>query len=197
MIVIDIEASALVDGYPIEIAWARTGGKCRAYLIKPSADLIAHTNWDSISQSIHGLSRELLEQRGMPIGEVVESLNRDLNGEKVLSDAPSHDWNWLQVLLEFSSIERFTFEMLKLPVDSLLLREANERGTRGVQLRYLLEKQERAHIHTAAQDAAAWAATFDALPVVGLSDMAAVDQIYEAWRVPANAAAPWRETPND
>lgn len=194
MIIIDIEASALIDGYPIEIAWARTGGECRAYLIKPTDKLVAHTNWDPVSQSIHGLSRELLEQCGMPIDEVVSNLNKDLADETILSDAPSHDWRWLLVLLEFSSINRFTFEMLKAPIDSLLLREANDRGIRGTQLRYVLEKQERAHVHTAAQDAASWAATLDALPAVGRDDTAAVDEIFRIWRSRADAATPWRES---
>ena len=90
-IVIDIEASALVDGYPIEIGWACRGGECRAYLVKPTEELIAHTNWDPVAESIHGLSRELLERQGAPIDEVVANLNKDLAGERVLSDAPSHD----------------------------------------------------------------------------------------------------------
>ncbi len=194
MVIIDIEVSSLVDGYPIEIGWARSDGECRAYLIRPTDELIAHTKWDPVSQSIHGISRELLEQRGMPIDEVVANLNRDLDGERILSDAPSHDWQWLMVLLEFSSVERFTFEMLKMPVDSLLLREANEHGIKGTDLRYVLEKQERAHVHAAAHDAASWAAAVEAISAASRGDTAAVASIFETWRSRATAAAPWRES---
>jgi len=53
--------------------------------------------------------------------------------------------------------------MLRTSVDSLVLHEANERGVKGVDLRYLLEKQERTHSHAAAQDAASWVALFEVM----------------------------------
>jgi len=105
VIVIDFKTSALTDGYPIEIAWARSGSECCAYLITPTAGPTANTRWDPVAESIRNTSRELLEQQGMPIDEVVANLIRDPTGERVLSDSPSHDWQWLQVLLEFSNIK--------------------------------------------------------------------------------------------
>jgi hypothetical protein len=50
MIVINIEASASIDGYPIGIGWARQGGECCVYLIKPTEKLIAHTKWDPVAE---------------------------------------------------------------------------------------------------------------------------------------------------
>ena len=83
--IIDIEASAFGAGsYPIEVGLALPNGATRCFLIRPEADW---TRWDPGSEAAHGVSRELLAQRGLPVAAIAGSLNHILADTTVHSDA--------------------------------------------------------------------------------------------------------------
>src|SRR5690606_4612657 len=56
----DIEASSLIDGFPVEIGWAwRSHGNIEAssLLIVPPEKWLARHTWDPQAEAIHGISR--------------------------------------------------------------------------------------------------------------------------------------------
>jgi hypothetical protein len=93
---LDVEASSLRNGYPIEIAWCNadlTAG--RSWLIRP-AGWPSHLEWDVKAERTHGLTLGLLEAAGEPPDGVADALADDLmTAETVLSDNPSFDHGWL------------------------------------------------------------------------------------------------------
>lgn len=107
MIVLDIEASGLaLESFPIEIAWQNRNDSniYDCFLIKPAADW---TYWDQYAQeSIHGISRELLELEGISVLEAANRLNTALNGNTVYTDAPEYDRGWLAKLFSKAGIDR-------------------------------------------------------------------------------------------
>ena len=62
---IDFEASGLSDkSYPIEVAWSIYGGPIESYLISP-AGIESWTDWDPVSEKVHGISRSDLLANGL------------------------------------------------------------------------------------------------------------------------------------
>jgi hypothetical protein len=98
--IIDVEASSLFNGYPIEIGWARADGKFGAYLLKPEPEWL-ELNWDPAAETVHGLSQALCAEQGMSAHDAVEAMNLDLADCESFSDAPGTDWRWLALVLEF------------------------------------------------------------------------------------------------
>jgi len=95
--VIDLEASGLhFDSYPIEVA-VLINGKTRSWLIKPEP---IWTYWCGTAQSMHGISREELEQNGLPVQTVAKELNEFLSefDELLYSDASQWDEDWVDTL---------------------------------------------------------------------------------------------------
>jgi hypothetical protein len=84
---IDVEASSLVDGYPIEIGWAREDGQVGAVLVSPHPKW-GSLVWDPAAERIHGPSHALLEAQGVAVNDAVEMLNEALRACKALSDEP-------------------------------------------------------------------------------------------------------------
>ncbi|WP_404383047.1 hypothetical protein [Caenispirillum salinarum] len=101
---LDIEASSLRNGYPIEIAWCNadvTAG--RSWLIRPGG-WPPHLAWDDDAERIHGLTIGRLEAEGLPPDTVAEALADDLTtAEVVLSDNPPFDHGWLVELYGLGS----------------------------------------------------------------------------------------------
>lgn len=111
-IIIDVEASGFGRGsYPIEIGVALEDQKTHCYLVKPERDW---RHWDSHAESLHGISRRLLEQKGHSVREVAENLNRLLESKTVYSDAWSYDSTWLAKLYEAAGLrQEFRIESLR------------------------------------------------------------------------------------
>lgn len=102
--VIDIEASGFGAGsYPIEAGWVEADGKAHCYLIKPFEHWI---HWDEQAQSLHGITRALLNSKGKAPKEVCLKLNASLQGRVVYSDAWSHDMCWLGRLFEEAEVRQ-------------------------------------------------------------------------------------------
>lgn len=108
---LDIEASALDDGFPIEVGVALINddetlepGPAESWLIKPSSDW-EDGAWDPLAEDLHGISREILERDGLSPWTVAERLSAALADVSVVySDAPSRDGGWLSVLFEQSPL---------------------------------------------------------------------------------------------
>jgi len=137
---VDVEASALVSGYPISVGWFSLGqngladGVGAEVLILPDEDWIACGNWDPNAQHLHGLTLDQLLAKGRPPAEVAEKLNTALAGKAaVLSDQPGHDNAWLAELHQaagvpatyalrpMEAIEELVPDLV-LPLDWMMLR---------------------------------------------------------------------------
>ncbi len=110
--IIDIEASGFGrHSYPIEVGVVLPDRQCLCYLIQPAPHW---THWDRKAEAIHGISRQLLLERGEPPEQVAERLNRLLEGRKVYTDAWAHDISWIGKLYELTGItQRFSLESLR------------------------------------------------------------------------------------
>ncbi len=96
--VIDIEASGFGRGsYPIEVGFVLPNGESVCTLVRPPSHW---THWDGRAERLHGLTRELLAQRGKTPDEVAELLNTHLRGCTVYCDGWAHDYTWLAMLFE-------------------------------------------------------------------------------------------------
>jgi len=100
--IIDVEASGFGSlSYPIEVGVIDQSGKKFCSLIKPQSDW---THWDSQAESLHGISRQLLAQRGLPVQEVCLQLNTFLMGQIIYSDGWVVDDTWLIKLFNAAKI---------------------------------------------------------------------------------------------
>lgn len=110
--VIDIEASGFGrESYPIEVGVALPDGKCSCYLIKPASGWIY---WDSKAELVHGISRDLLLEKGMDLRLVAMKLNDLLLGSRVYTDAWSYDLSWLGKLYYQADVTQlYTLESLR------------------------------------------------------------------------------------
>ncbi|MBL4607378.1 MAG: hypothetical protein JKY01_06055 [Pseudomonadales bacterium] len=100
--IIDVEASGFGAGsYPIEVGVVLSDRTTHCYLIQPEAEW---THWSAEAESLHGISRELLMEKGQPAREVGECLNRILLGQTVYSDAWNYDFSWVGKLYDAAEL---------------------------------------------------------------------------------------------
>lgn len=100
--IIDIEASGFGRGsYPIEVGavWADSGVYCS--LIAPEPDW---QHWEPSAESVHGITRVVLQTHGKPAHKVATDLNALLKGQTVYTDAWYHDYQWLARLFEAADL---------------------------------------------------------------------------------------------
>lgn len=103
--VIDVEASGFGAGsYPIEVGVVLPSGRSHCFLVKPAP---GWQHWDPAAQTVHGITRELLATRGVPVEEVARQLNEILRDQTVYSDAWGHDRSWLALLFEEAGQSQF------------------------------------------------------------------------------------------
>ncbi|WP_428623420.1 hypothetical protein [Sedimenticola sp.] len=110
--IIDIEASGFGrDSYPIEVGVILPNGQSFCHIIKPPHHW---TFWDKDAEAIHGISRQLLLERGRPPKEVADKLNRLLQGKKVYTDAWAHDVSWIGKLYDLCGMPQlFALDSLR------------------------------------------------------------------------------------
>ncbi len=102
--IIDIESSGFgPDSYPIEIGVALSRGQRYSTLVQP---VESWDYWDPKAESIHGLSRENLQNYGKPIRQIAEELNALLGTETVYSDGWVVDAPWVDKLFYFAFLAR-------------------------------------------------------------------------------------------
>lgn len=100
--VIDIEASGFgPNSYPIEIGVIKADGQRFCRLIKP---LPKWQHWSEEAAQLHGISRELLNTKGLTPVAMCRLLNDFISRETVYSDAWAHDQKWLHTLYDHAEI---------------------------------------------------------------------------------------------
>lgn len=99
---IDFEASALAPGsYPIELGVADPATAAfRSWLIRPTPEWRMGGLWSPEAAAIHGITRDQLDQSGLPPAEVMAGFVAMADGRLLLSDNPSFDWDWLEKLAD-------------------------------------------------------------------------------------------------
>ena len=107
-IILDIEASGFGNGsYPIEVGFVLPNRNAHCYLIRPEPDW---THWDDGAEQVHGIRRELLLKKGLPVAEIAAQLNRHLHGLTVYSDGWGYDMSWISLLFDRAGISQ-TFQI--------------------------------------------------------------------------------------
>lgn len=96
----DFEASGLSkDSYPIEVAWSNTDSSIESYLIRPEP---SWTHWDEHAEvEIHGISRDDLMEKGLPVEWVVGRMRGKLMGQYVYVDGGEFDAVWCEKLFDY------------------------------------------------------------------------------------------------
>jgi len=84
-LIVDVEASGFGgDSYPIEIGLALEDGSKFCTLIAPAPDW---TLWDDEAETVHRISRDILETYGKPMQDVANFLNDILAGKRSIQTA--------------------------------------------------------------------------------------------------------------
>lgn len=96
--IIDVEASGFGSlSYPIEVGAVNQHGERFCSLIKPQK---SWTHWDAQAELTHGISRQLLAEKGLPVQQVCQRLNQFLMGQVVYSDGWVVDDTWVIKLFD-------------------------------------------------------------------------------------------------
>ena len=120
---IDFEASSLnKDSYPVEVAWVFEDGRSEEFLLRPAPGWV---EWDASAEAMHGLSREMLQQQGVPHGAVCDRLVLALRHAQIYATSPSWDGHWLSMLLRAAGRPRHLLRLADS--DEALLEAARER----------------------------------------------------------------------
>lgn len=120
--ILDIEASGFGRGsYPIEIGFVMPDGQTYCALVKPEP---GWEHWDASAESVHGVTRLILDEHGKSALEVARQINEQLRGQDVYSDGWANDYSWLGKL--FDSVDSFPSFRLK-NVRELLSEEEADR----------------------------------------------------------------------
>lgn len=96
--ILDMEASGFgKNSYPIEVGFVLPDGRTRCALIRPAPHW---QHWDPDAESLHHLSRDVVQRHGRPINEIAAMLNEALAGMTVYSDGWANDYSWLAALFD-------------------------------------------------------------------------------------------------
>jgi hypothetical protein len=102
--IIDVEASGFGSlSYPIEVGVINRSGNRFCSLIKPQSDW---THWDAQAETLHGISRQLLAEKGLSAQLVCQQLNQFLMGQVVYSDGWVVDDTWLIKLFDAAKVTK-------------------------------------------------------------------------------------------
>lgn len=150
--IIDIEASGFgSSSYPIEVGVIDQSGKKFCSLIKPQSDW---THWDAQAESLHGISRQLLAQKGLAVQQVCLQLNQFLTGQTVYSDGWVVDDAWLIKLFNAAKV------VMKFHVSSLEMILNETQMSQWHSTKDRLFRQMKGPLHRASSDAALIQNTF-------------------------------------
>src|SRR5258708_697789 len=127
----DIEASGL-DGFPIEIGWARAdlaSGTIlsEGHLIRPPPDWDVRGTWDPAAPLRRRIVIDALGRAGRPVSEIARCMNESLGGRELFADSP-FDEAWLQQLFDAAGTET-EFSVRRTDPAVLIERLAGDRTT--------------------------------------------------------------------
>lgn len=190
-LIVDVEASALENGYPIELAIADVENEivC-AWLIKPAAAW-RDREWSPASQKIHGLSRELVET-GVAVELVARDIATFVSGRTLMSDNWTFDGHWLAQVFEAAGEAKSCPRMRAKNLGEIAGELCARFGRSRADIEAVERMRKAAADHSAAGDAASWAAAIEIVAGVEAIDGARVDDVFGKWILRATAAAPWR-----
>jgi hypothetical protein len=160
---IDIEASALRNGYPIELGWAFADRSRRqvvseAVLLDPSGTVwLASHAWDPTAERLHGITRENLAAGGISPRMVVDRFESALAGARELySDSVDMDGPWLKMIYAGASA---ACTITLKPAQSLIVRTADlvRMGDLDFTAAEAEARKRAGPRHRAAPDSAYWA----------------------------------------
>jgi len=96
--IIDIEASGFGIGtYPIEVGYILGSGDTFCSLILPAE---GWNQWDASAEKLHGIDQKTLLKIGTPVEQIAQTLNQNLSGATLYSDAWGNDLSWLGLLFD-------------------------------------------------------------------------------------------------
>ena len=105
-IFLDCEASSLAnDSYPIEVAWSNSDGEIESFLINIYRYPNGYDDWSREAQSLHGITKQYLSEKGKEPEFIVEQMEKKLKGKRLLTDAPDWDEFWVRRLYESVSVK--------------------------------------------------------------------------------------------
>jgi len=191
-LIVDVEASALDNGFPIEIAIADVERETvRAWLIKPSAQW-RDRDWSPASEKIHGLSRSVLETHGLDVEIVAKEIVAFASGRALASDNWAFDGHWLAQIFEAAGAAKSCPRMRAKNLGEIAGELCARYGRGRADIEAVDRMRKAAADHSAAGDAASWAAALEIVGSVEAIDAARVDDVFGKWILRATEAAPWR-----
>ncbi len=75
-------------------------GSIESYLINIYRYPDSYDDWSKDAQSLHGITKQYLSEKGKEPEFVVEQMEKKLKGKKILTDAPDWDGFWVGRLYE-------------------------------------------------------------------------------------------------
>ena len=163
--IIDIEASGFgSSSYPIEVGVITSDGRRFCRLIKP---LDSWTHWDEHAQTLHGISRDILDKHGQEATRVCMQLNAFLQNATAYSDGWTVDSSWITRLFAEAGV-KMTFHVSPL---ELILNE--EQMSLWHKVKQSMMRRDNADRHRASNDAKVVQATY--LKTREMINMSAVD----------------------
>ncbi|MCF2949353.1 hypothetical protein L0668_14635 [Paraglaciecola aquimarina] len=116
--IIDVEASGFgVASYPIEVGVINQSGEKFCKLVKPHTDW---QHWDKQAEDLHGISRQVLLDKGVPIVQICQELNQFLSNQIVYSDGWVVDQTWM---IKLFSDARVAMNFTLSPLEMILKEE--------------------------------------------------------------------------
>lgn len=99
IIFVDLEASSLIEGYPIEVGWAIVRDfkvTTESHLIRPTPNwYFDDFRWSTDSEAVHGIARGNLLDHGELPANVAARMTELFSNKILYSDAPSYDFAWI------------------------------------------------------------------------------------------------------
>jgi hypothetical protein len=181
-IVIDFEASSLIDGFPVSVGIASSDGSLFYAVIQPHAEWDMGYRWDGNSEAIHGFTRENLQQHGREAAAVVGEMKSMFGDAAFMSDAPGHDKAWLDDLISVSSIA-YAPKMYRSTPEMWMTTQFDEHRVELEAVLRINALRKSMHTHHALSDAASWVAADAATRVwVETNDLAACEAVFESYK---------------
>jgi hypothetical protein len=101
-IIVDLEASGFgSDSYPIEVGVITDTGKKYCRLIQRQPEW---QHWSQEAEDLHGISREILKEKGFGPAQICDELNQLLDGKTIYSDGWVVDYPWMITLFNAAKV---------------------------------------------------------------------------------------------